>query len=215
MRFAVIGLDHRHIYELTAGLIEAGGICAGFSPETTDPRVLAGFRKRFPSVRETSRQRLLDDATIAAVVTAAIPRDRAALAIEAMRRGKDVMSDKPGLIALPNLTALERVVAETGRIFSICFSERLLSPATETALRLVRSGAIGQVIQTVGLGPHRLNRPLTAGLVLGSRASGRDPGRYRLSSDRSVHRLHRHAASRDRACQRRALCLAQRVRRFR
>ena len=63
-RFAAIGLDHRHVYDLTAGLLEAGAACAGHDPETTDPRVLAGFRKRFPDVPAVSRERLLDDPTI-------------------------------------------------------------------------------------------------------------------------------------------------------
>ena len=48
MRFAAIGLDHRHIYDLSAGLIEAGAACAGYWPQTSDPRVLKGFRERFP-----------------------------------------------------------------------------------------------------------------------------------------------------------------------
>ena len=49
-RFAAIGLDHRHVYDLTAGLLAEGAVCAGYNPDTTDPRVLAGFRKRFPDV---------------------------------------------------------------------------------------------------------------------------------------------------------------------
>ena len=160
MRFAAIGLDHRHIYDLTRELQAAGATCAGFSPETTDPRVLAGFRERFPDIPEAERNRLLDDPAIDFIVSAAVPRDRAPLAVDAMRRGKDVMVDKPGLVIPEDVEAVERAVRETGRIFSICFSERFLTPSTETALSLVRDGAIGRVIQTVGLGPHRLNRPL-------------------------------------------------------
>jgi predicted dehydrogenase len=53
---------------------------------------------------------------------------------------------------------VEQAVAETGRIFSVCFTERFLTPSTDAALALVRAGAIGRVVQTVGLGPHRLNR---------------------------------------------------------
>ena len=60
-RFAAIGLDHRHIYDLTQGLLEAGQVCVGYCPRTTDPRVLEGFRKRFPDVPEVERDRLLDD----------------------------------------------------------------------------------------------------------------------------------------------------------
>jgi predicted dehydrogenase len=160
-RFAFIGLDHRHAYEMTQYLIEAGMECAGYWPETTDPRVLAGYRKRFPHLPAVAeRERLLDDPTIDVIVSAAVPRDRAPLAIEAMRRGKDVMVDKPGITTAAQLAEVERTAAETGRIFSVCFSERFQSPATAMALQLVRDGAIGRVVQTVGLGPHRLNRPL-------------------------------------------------------
>src|SRR5690606_8931415 len=49
---------------------------------------------------------------------------------------------------------------ETGRIFSICFSERFLVRACAAASRLVAEGAVGRVVQTVGLGPHRLNRAI-------------------------------------------------------
>src|SRR5580693_2643221 len=114
-RFAAIGLDHRHVYDMTEGLLNAGAECAGYNPDTTDPRVLAGFRKRFPDVSEASRERLLDDPSIEFIVLSTVPRDRAALAIEAMRRGKDVVSDKPGVTTLDQLDAVQRTVSETGR----------------------------------------------------------------------------------------------------
>ena len=160
-RFAVIGLDHRHVYELTEFLLEAGMECAGFWPITTDDHVLAGYRKRFPAIPAVDEQvRLLDDPTIQVIVSASVPRDRAPLAIAAMRRGKDVLVDKPGVTTFAQLAEVERTVAETGRIFSVCFSERFLTPSTDMALKLVREGAIGRVVQTVGLGPHRLNRAI-------------------------------------------------------
>ena len=56
-RFAAIGLDHRHIYDLTQDLLDAGAECVGYNPDTTDPRVLAGFRKRFPQVPESETKR--------------------------------------------------------------------------------------------------------------------------------------------------------------
>jgi predicted dehydrogenase len=172
-RFAAIGLDHRHIYDLVRELMAAGGTCAGYWPQTTDPRVLAGFRERFPDVPEVAdRERLLDDPSIAFIVSASVPRDRAPLAVEAMRRGKDVLVDKPGIVSAEQLAALERAVAETGRIFSICFSERFLTPSTDVALKLVAEGAIGRVVQTVGLGPHRLNRALRPGWFFDPEAYG-------------------------------------------
>ena len=159
-RFAAIGLDHRHIYDLVAGLHDAGQECAGYCPETSDERVLAGFRKHFPQIPSIPRERLLDDHSIAFVVTAARPCDRAAIAVAAMRRGKDVMVDKPAVTSFDQLDDVQRVVEETKRIWSVCFSERFLTPSTLKALELVRGGAIGRIVQTIGLGPHRLNRDL-------------------------------------------------------
>ncbi len=159
-RFAAIGLDHRHIYDLTEGLLAAGAACVGYNPDTTDPRVLAGFQKRFPHVPAVERDRLLDDPSIDFVVISARPSDRAALAVAAMRRGKDVMADKPGVTTAEQLAEVQAAVAETGRIWSVCFSERFIKPSAAKAFQLVRDGAIGQVVQTVGLGPHRLNRAL-------------------------------------------------------
>ena len=119
MRFAVIGLDHRHVYELTAHLIEAGMECAGYWPVTSDLGVLEGFRKRFPHLAEIAdKDRLLDDRTIDVIAIAAIPSERAALAIAAMRRGKDVLVDKPGITDFAQLAQVGRVVAETGGVFS-------------------------------------------------------------------------------------------------
>lgn len=159
-RFAAIGLDHRHVYDLTEGLLAAGQDCVGYTPDSTDPRVVAGFQKRFPHVPAVDREKLLDDPTIDFIVLSAVPRERADLAIAAMRRGKDVLCDKPGVTTFDQLAAVEAVVRETDRIWSVCFSERFIKPSARKAWELVRAGAIGHVVQTVGLGPHRLNRAL-------------------------------------------------------
>jgi predicted dehydrogenase len=159
VRFAAIGLDHRHVYDLTEGLLAAGAVCAGHDPETSDPRVLAGFRKRFPDVPAVPRDRLLDDPSIDFIVLAAVPCDRAGVAIEAMRRGKDVMVDKPGVTTAAQLVDIEAAVRETGRIWSICLG-RLTSPAVQAALEVARSGELGRLISLTSLAPHRLNRDL-------------------------------------------------------
>ncbi len=160
LRFAAIGLDHRHVYHLVGETIAAGAECVGYCPRTSDPRVLEGFRERFPTIPAIERDRLFDDPSIDFVVSAAIPRDRPAIAVRAMRAGKDVMVDKPGATTLADVAEIEAVARETGRIFSICFSERFVVRACEAASRLVAEGAIGRVVQTTGLGPHRLNRSI-------------------------------------------------------
>jgi predicted dehydrogenase len=75
-----------------------------------------------------------------------------------MRAGKDVMVDKPGCTTPEDLARIRAVQAETLRIWSIDFSERFEVPSVTMAEELVQGGAIGRVVQTVGLGPHRLNR---------------------------------------------------------
>jgi predicted dehydrogenase len=159
VRFAAIGLDHRHVYDLTAGLLGAGAVCAGYDPVSSDDRVLAGFRKRFPDVPAIERDRLLDDQSIDFVVLCAVPRDRAGLAIAAMRRGKDVMVDKPGVTTAEQLVAVETAVRETGRIWSIALG-RLTSASVQAALAVVRSGELGRLVSLTSLAPHRLNRAL-------------------------------------------------------
>jgi len=160
IRFAAVGLDHRHVYHLIGELIAAGAECAGYCPETSDPRVLDGVRQRFPDLKPVERSRLLEDPSIQVICCAAVPCDRAGIAIAAMRNGKDVMVDKPGITSFAQLESVRQCVAETARIFSICFSERFVVPAMGLIGKLVHGGAIGRVIQTVGLGPHRLNRAI-------------------------------------------------------
>lgn len=160
LRFAAIGLDHRHIYDQVASLLAIGAECVGFWT-AEDALPVKGFTERFPHVpRVDDRRRLLEDPSIHLITCAAIPRDRAAHAIEAMRHGKDFMVDKPGLVTFDQLQAVRAVQAQTARIFSVDFTERFEVRATTRAGELVAAGAIGKVIHTAALGPHRLNRHL-------------------------------------------------------
>ncbi len=159
IRFAAIGLNHNHIYGQTKALLDAGAELVCVHAEEDD--LAAAYIKAYPQARRVVDKRvILEDASIQMVVSATIPDVRAATAIEVMRHGKDIMVDKPGVITLDELAAVKAVQAETGRIFSVCFSERFENRATEKASQLVAAGAIGRVVQTVGLGPHALrNNP--------------------------------------------------------
>lgn len=159
IRFAAVGLDHRHIYHHVKDLLAARGMRGLLSGDERSARA-HGFRKRSPDLKPIDRRRLIEDPSIQIICCAAVPRDRAGIAVDAMRHGKDVMVDKPGATTIAELAAIRKAVAETGRIFSICFSERFVVPAKEVVTKLVADGAIGRVVQTVGLGPHRLNRAI-------------------------------------------------------
>jgi len=123
-----------------------------------EPDLAEAFAKRYPQAKlAKSEKEILDDKAIHLVVSASIPIDRAPLGVEVMRHGKDYMLDKPGIITLKQLEEVKKVQKETKRIYSIMYSERLENRATVKAGELVKEGAIGKVIQTIGLGPHRMN----------------------------------------------------------
>jgi len=156
LRFAVIGINHDHITGQVNAVIRGGGeLVSFFAPE---PDLVAGFTKRFPQARlARSKQEVLEDPSLKLILSSAIPNERAPLGIEVMRHGKDYMVDKPGITTLEQLAEVRRVQAETKRIYSIDYSERLENRATVKAGELVKAGAIGRVVQTVGLGPHRIS----------------------------------------------------------
>lgn len=158
IRFAAIGLNHGHIYGQADLLLRAGAeFVAFYAPE---PDLAAAFSKVYPDIRQASgADEILEDESIQLVISAGIPCDRSPLGNAVMRHGKDYMSDKPGFTSLEQLAETRRVQAETGRIYSICYSEHFENAATVKAGDLVKSGAIGRVVQTIGLGPHRINVP--------------------------------------------------------
>jgi predicted dehydrogenase len=158
VHFAAIGINHSHIYAQTDLLLRAGAeLVAFFAPE---PDLAAAFARRYPQATPAaSGEAILENESIQLVVSAGIPDERAPLGIAAMRHGKDFMSDKPGFTTLDQLAEARRVQAETGRIYSVCYSERFENRATVRAGELVQAGAIGRPLQTIGLGPHRTNLP--------------------------------------------------------
>jgi predicted dehydrogenase len=154
--FAAIGVNHAHIYGMTDAVLRGGGELRALYAE--EPDLVAAFQKKYPQARlARSEAEILDDPQIALVLSSAIPDQRAPLGVRVMKAGKDYMSDKPGITSLAQLEEVRRVQAETKRIYSICYSERLENRATVKAGELVKAGAIGKVVQTVGLGPHRMN----------------------------------------------------------
>jgi predicted dehydrogenase len=158
IRFSVIGLNHGHINSMTSAVRRGGGELAFVYAR--EPELLAQFTKQFPMAKVArSEAEVLDDASTHAVLSAAIPDERAPLGIRVMRAGKDFIADKPGITTLAQLAEVRRVLAETKRIYSIVYSERFENRATVRAGALVKAGAIGRVVQTIGLGPHRMNVP--------------------------------------------------------
>ena len=158
IKFSVIGINHNHIYAQVEAVIRGGGELVSFYAK--EPDLAQQFAKQFPKAKPAGNEKeILEDNAIQLVLSASIPDERAPLGIRVMQHGKDYMVDKPGIITLEQLTAVRKVQKQTRRIYSIMYSERLENPATIKAGELVKQGAIGKVIQTIGLGPHRMNAP--------------------------------------------------------
>jgi predicted dehydrogenase len=158
IRFAVIGMDHAHIFSMTAAVKRGGGELV--SMHATDPKQIEAFRKQFGDVKLASGEdEILGDKSIQLILSASIPDLRAPLGVRAMKAGKDVLVDKPGITTLEQLAAVRKTIKETKRKFAVMYSERLEVRAAVHAGDLVKQGAIGKVIQTINLGPHRMNIP--------------------------------------------------------
>jgi predicted dehydrogenase len=156
--FAAVHFDHGHIYGQCNGLIEAGGeLRYAWDP---DPKKLEKFIKTYPDTTPLrSLEEILDKKEVALVAAAAIPNERGSLGCRIMRAGKDYFTDKTPFTSMEQLREAEQVVRETGRKYAVYFSERLHVECAVFAGQLVRDGVIGQVLQVIGLGPHRHGPP--------------------------------------------------------
>lgn len=152
--FAVVGAAHPHVLEITSGLLANGARCFGFYE--LNQRAVLEFSGRFPEIPAIHEDRILSEPSVRLIVTAAVPVDRSAIAIRALRSGRDVLAAKPGCLTLDQLAQIRQAVNESERTWNVWFSERLNSRSTIAAIEMVRTGAIGQPVSVVGLGPHRL-----------------------------------------------------------
>ena len=155
INFAVCGMSHDHIYGMVDAITRGGGkLVAVYGSE---PNKVARFTRRYPGAKlVTSEDAILDDKSIQLVLSSAIASERAPLGVRAMKRGKDFLSDKPGITTLEQLAAVRRTIAETGRIYGIMYSELLEVKGAIKAGELVQAGAIGKVIQTINIAPHQI-----------------------------------------------------------
>lgn len=156
--FAAVGLDHGHIGGMCNGLIEAGGTLKWiYDP---DPQKLNAYLAKFPQAKGArSEEEVLSDPEVRLVAGAAVTSERCALGLRVMEAGKDYFTDKAPLTTLEQLESAKAKVKDTGRKYAVYYSERIHVEDAVFAGQLIEQGAIGKVIQTIGMGPHRLSAP--------------------------------------------------------
>jgi predicted dehydrogenase len=160
--FAAAYLEHGHIYGQCGGLIEAGAVLKWVYD--ADPKKVADFLGKYPGTQVArSYDEILADPAVKLVAAAAVPNERGAIGCRTMLAGKDYFTDKTPFTSLDQLAEARRVTTATGRKYMVYYSERLHVECAMHAGDLVHGGAIGRVIQVLGLGPHRIepkgNRP--------------------------------------------------------
>lgn len=155
-RFAINGLAHGHIYGMLAGLVKAGATAVSVFDD--DPKLLESFAKKYPDIKVAeSYEEILEDPEIELVISAAIPSERARIAIAAMESGKDVFLDKAPVISLEQLEAVRRTSLKTGRKLFVYYSEFVSVEASIFAKQLIDRGVIGDVFHMDIYAPHRLD----------------------------------------------------------
>ena len=155
-RIGVIGSDHIHLFELVDRLVRSGAETVAHTADGAFVELYESWRTE--SVRRTAEE-LLADERIDLIVTAAVPNERAEIALAALAAGKRVLSDKPGLTTRSQLDAISEAIADLpGRPWTVLFTERFENRAINEAVRLAASGAIGTVVHVIGAGPHSMNR---------------------------------------------------------
>lgn len=155
---SAVALDHGHVYGMCNGLTEAGATLKYvYDP---DPKKVEAFLKAFPqAVAAESEEQVLNDKDTKLVASAAVTSKRCALGLRVMDAGKDYFTDKAPLTTLEQLAAAKEKVKQTGKKYAVYYSERLHVEGAVFAGQLIEQGAIGDVLQVIGLGPHRLNAP--------------------------------------------------------
>ena len=152
--FAVIGIEHLHVFELVNGLLDAGAHDVAYAGDDGPLLDLyAGWRSDVP--RRTPEE-ILDDPGVDLVVLAGVPSKRADTAVAALSAGKAVLSDKPGVTTVEQLEAVTAAAGRAGRPWWVLFSERFTNRAVIEAVHRARRSEIGRVVDVVGLGPHSL-----------------------------------------------------------
>lgn len=152
--FAAAYLDHGHIGSMTSGLQSAGAKLKYVYDR--DRKKAEAFAEKYGAKAVSDFAEILCDDTIRLVAAAAVPSERCEIGLSVMDAGKDYFTDKAPFTTLEQLEAAKKKAGETGRKYAVYYSERLCSECSIYAGELIKTGAIGRVVNIIGTGPHRI-----------------------------------------------------------
>ena len=154
IRLAFMGFRHGHIFALydLARLHSEVEIVAGCEEDAETRQSLAGTNY---AVTHDDYARMLDEVPCDAVAVGEYYGKRGAVIIEALRRGKHVISDKPICTSLEEYETIVQLSREKGLAVG-CQLDLRENPAMIGLRNAVREGLIGEVVAVSFTGQHPL-----------------------------------------------------------
>ncbi len=114
-----------------------------------DPQRLQFCMEKHPGVRGSTNWHELVQNPELDVIIVAVPHPlHADIAMEALKNGKHVLTEKPVDITVTKAKLLNETAAASGRVFGIMFNQRT-NPLFAKAREMVRSGQLGQLQRSV------------------------------------------------------------------
>lgn len=143
------------------GIIGVGGMGSGHArnmPMIPDveltavcdiaPKALEAATRNFEVPGFDNHNDLLDSGLVDAVIVATPHYFHPPIAIDAMRKGIHVISEKPMAVTVSGAEAMIKTAEETGVIFAVMFQQRSL-PVHQAAKKLVDEGRVGPLYRTL------------------------------------------------------------------
>lgn len=147
------GLKHPHVFDLLRFAKQNGEtlITGALEPDASYAEKAGEFGRFYKS-----REELLNDPAVDIVAIGDSYASRGREAIDALRHGKHVLSDKPLCTRTEELEEIERLSREKGLCVG-CMLDLRYDPALRLAARLISEGRLGKIHAVNFTGQHPLN----------------------------------------------------------
>lgn len=180
MKIAVVGAAHGHLgYALSEvprrSELELVGVV---EPDRSFRAQFLSDWGHVPAYDTTEELFSKHDVDLA--IVAGVYSRRAQDTLDALAAGANVLADKPLLLSLADVDAVQAAADRSNRHVSMMFEKRA-HPATVAFRRLLDAGVIGDIALVASTGPHKLLRTRRPGWFL-------DPATYgNIAADLPIH----------------------------
>ncbi len=159
-KIAAVSAEHGHLFGMVNSLKEAGAQIKWVYDKSPDN--ISKLKQKYPEASVArSIDEILDDQEIRLVAAADVPCRRAQLGIRVMQSGKDYFTDKTPFTTFEQIKEVRETVKSTSRKYMVYFAERIGVECAMLACEMIKQGAVGRVLNIIGLGPHHLG-PLSS-----------------------------------------------------